>query len=63
MSATRITIEGVEKAIQRALLDFVAATGCEIDSVRVDTRNFANLSVEILLKPGTASGRTREAAE
>ena len=46
----------LEDAIQRLLIDFVNRTGREIDHVRVDTRNFANLSVEIVLKE-TKDGR------
>jgi hypothetical protein len=44
------SIRELEKDIQRLLVDFVNTTGCEIESVRVDTRVFANLAVEIDLK-------------
>ena len=43
-------IRELEKAIQHLLIEFVNTTGCEIESVRVDTRIFANLAVEIDLK-------------
>ena len=44
-----MTVDELERAIQSALLDFVNSTGREIEHVRVDTRRFANLSVEVFL--------------
>jgi len=44
-----MTVDELENAIRRALLDFVNSTGRQIEHVRVDTRNYANLSVEVLL--------------
>lgn len=38
-----IYLRRAEQQIQRALLDLAEITGRDIDSVRVDTRNFANL--------------------
>lgn len=46
-------LEKIERAIQKLLIDFVADTGRQIDSVRVDTREYANLSVEVFLKSTT----------
>lgn len=46
-------IEKLQKDIQKLLLDFQEERGEEIEDVRVDTRNFANLSVEVLLKETT----------
>lgn len=45
-----MSLDELENAIQKALLDFVAITGRQIEHVRVDTRNFANLDVEVTLK-------------
>lgn len=42
-----------EDKIQRILIDLEMATGNEIDNVRVDTRRFANLHVEIFLRDGS----------
>lgn len=39
----------VERRIQRVLLDFQEEVGKRIDLVQVDTRHFANCSVEIFL--------------
>jgi hypothetical protein len=36
-----------EKAIQRILIDLAETTMSKVDHVDVDTRNFANLKVEI----------------
>jgi hypothetical protein len=57
-----MTVDELENAIQRALIDFVNATGREIDHVRVDTRSFANLAVEVFLVPEdrTAMEKARE---
>lgn len=41
-------VRHAEKRIQRVLLD-LEAIGLRVDEVRVDTRNFANCSVEIFL--------------
>jgi hypothetical protein len=46
-----MTVDELENAIQRALLDFVNATGRQIEHVRVDTRNYANLAVDVVLVP------------
>ena len=46
-----LLLKEAEQAIQRILLDLderLAEVGDKIDSVRVDTRNFANLAVEII---------------
>lgn len=45
-----MTLEELEKAIHTALIKFVNETGNEIEHVRVDTRHFANLAVEVYLK-------------
>jgi hypothetical protein len=37
----------LEAMIQRALIDFEDTTGCKIEDVRIDTRAFANLRVNI----------------
>lgn len=42
-------IKEAEKRIQRALLDLEEEVGKNIDQVNVDTRNYANCSVEIFL--------------
>ena len=44
---------GMEWNIHVVLVDndFVNATGREIEHVRVDTRRFANLKVEVFLEP------------
>lgn len=41
-------VRHAEKRIQRILLD-LEETGIRVDEVRIDTRNFANCSVEIFL--------------
>ena len=43
-------LEALEKKIRQLLLDFEAEHGHRIDQVRVDTRNFANCAVEIILR-------------
>jgi hypothetical protein len=45
-----VTVDELEHAIRTLLLDFEEESGREIESVRVDTRNFANLHVEVFLK-------------
>ena len=37
-------------AIERILLELEAATGLRLDTVEVDTRNFANCNVEIFFQ-------------
>lgn len=46
---TRGAIRKAERAIQRILLD-LEDDGAKVESVRVDTRNFANLAVEIIVE-------------
>jgi hypothetical protein len=58
-----MTVDELENAIQRALIDFVNATGREIDHVRVDTRNFGNLAVEVFLKNEAAPVLDRTAMD
>jgi hypothetical protein len=43
-------LDVLESSIQQLLIAFVNATGCEIAHVRVDTRNFANLRVEVSVR-------------
>lgn len=45
-----MTIETLEHKIQKLLLAFEEETGHRIDYVNVDTRNFANCAVEIILR-------------
>lgn len=45
-----MSLDELEHAIRTLLLNFEAQSGREIESVRVDTRNFANLAVEVTLK-------------
>ena len=45
-----MTVEALEKKIQELLLAFEIENEVEIDDVKVDTRNFANRSVQIILK-------------
>jgi hypothetical protein len=45
-----MTLEALEKKIQKLLLDFEDEHGHRIDAVEVDTRNFANYTVSIFLK-------------
>jgi hypothetical protein len=45
-----MTIEALEKKIQKLLLDFEEEHGHRIDRVNVDTRNFANCAVEVHLR-------------
>lgn len=40
-------LKRAEDKIQKVLLDLQNETGERVDLVRVDTRNFANLSVEV----------------
>jgi hypothetical protein len=40
----------LESDINSLLIDFVNTTVCEIESVTVDTRNFANLKVAVVLR-------------
>lgn len=40
-------IKEAEEAIRKILIDLQDAIGEEIESVNVDTRNFANLATEI----------------
>jgi hypothetical protein len=37
----------LEKAIQKLLMEFEEEAHCEIDEVRVDTREFGNLRTEV----------------
>lgn len=46
---TEEMLEEAERRIQRLLLDLEEAAGKRIDQVNVDTRNYANCSVEIFL--------------
>jgi hypothetical protein len=57
-----MTIDKAENAIQSTLINLVNSTGRDIELVRIDTRNFANIKVEIILKPG-ATWITEEAAQ
>lgn len=41
-------LKQVERKIQAMILDLENQFGVEVESVRVDTRNFANRSVEII---------------
>ena len=43
-------LKNAENQIQKILLDLEEATGREIDVVQVDTRQFANLRVEIFFE-------------
>ena len=43
-------LKKAEKAIQKILIDLANDARKDIDFVRIDTRNFANLAVEIFLK-------------
>lgn len=43
-------ITTAETAIQKILLDLQERQGIKIENVSVDTRNFANLSVEIFVQ-------------
>jgi hypothetical protein len=45
-----MTVDELENAVRTLLLDFERLSGQEIEGVRVDTRNYANLNVEIFLK-------------
>ncbi len=45
-----VALTDLEFTIQNMLIDFANEHGCKIESVRVDTRNFANLNVEIQLE-------------
>lgn len=42
--------EQAERAIQKILIDLWNDTGLDIDSVQVDTRNFADYRTEIFLQ-------------
>lgn len=44
------TLKIAEEKIQRTLINLEEETGCEIDAVQVDTRQFANLKPEIFLR-------------
>jgi len=53
-------IRAAESAMQRILLDLVETIGRDLDHVRIDTREFANLAVEIFAKdPATPGARRR----
>jgi hypothetical protein len=52
-----VTVDELEHAIRTLLLDFEEESGREIESVRVDSRNFANLHVEVFLKSEDAPRR------
>jgi hypothetical protein len=39
-----------ETAIRKILIDLQERFGCEVEQVNVDTRNFANLAVEIMVR-------------
>jgi hypothetical protein len=45
-----MTIEALEKKIQKLLLDFADEHGHRIEAVNVDTRNYANYAVDIILQ-------------
>jgi hypothetical protein len=45
-----MTIEALEKKIQKLLLEFEEEHGHRVDQVNVDTRNFANCTVEVQLR-------------
>ena len=49
-------LERAEAKIQRILLDLEEETGEKVDLVNVDTRNFANLSVEVFFAERPRSG-------
>lgn len=53
----------LEYAIHWLLIDFANKHGCVIDQVRVDTRNFANLAVEVFLKEMTAADQEDDRKE
>ncbi len=44
-----LALTDLEFTIQNMLIDFSNEHGCKIEHVGVDTRNFANLNVEIHL--------------
>jgi hypothetical protein len=46
----RDRLDELENRLRSLLLDFESQSGREIESVRVDTRNFANLAVEVFVK-------------
>lgn len=48
-TAESMALTSAEKRIQRILLDLEEEAGKRIDQVNVDTRNYANCSVEIFL--------------
>ena len=48
--AIDVACRKAEKAIQKILIDLANDVRKDIDFVRIDTRNFANLAVEIFLK-------------
>lgn len=43
-------LKTAERRIQNLLIELEEDLQCKIESVEVDTRNFANLAVEIFLK-------------
>lgn len=45
-----MTLEALEKKIQQLLLDFENERGDRIGLVTVDTRNYANCTVEIFMQ-------------
>lgn len=52
-------LQKAEKAIQEILLDLENEHGIAIDSISVDTRNFANLAVTIVpVRPNVARRNT-----
>lgn len=44
-----MTVKELERRMQSLLLTFEEETGHKIDFVEVDTRNFANLAVSVVL--------------
>ncbi len=53
-------IRAAERMIQGILIELADAIGRDLDHVRIDTREFANLAVEIFAKdPATPRGRRR----
>lgn len=45
-----MTLDALEKKIQKLLLDFENEHGHRIDRVEVDTRNYAACTVDVVLK-------------
>jgi len=57
--AIDVATDKAEKAIQKILLSLEHDTMRRVDQVNVDTRNFANCSVEIFLR--SSPGGTKDA--